>query len=104
MEGGAPFTKDVAYLDGLVRINNFIRVALKKGRPELVRFLFTGKLIAENVPILYELSQKGIVKPPQYLPGWIKDMRYLVTLFNFSAFMDLINLSEVEDHYSKIMS
>lgn len=104
MEGGAPFTKDVAYLDGLVRINNFIRVALKKGRPELVRFLFTGKLIAENVPILYELSQKGIVKPPQYLPGWIKDMRYLVTLFNFSAFMDLINLSEVEDHYSEIMS
>ena len=104
MKGGAPFTKDVAYLDGLVRIYNFVRVALKKGRPELVRFLFTGKIIAENVPLLYELSRNGIVKPPQYLPEWVRDMRYLVTFFNFSAFMDLINLSEVEDHYSEIMS
>ena len=27
VEGGAPFTKDVCYLDGLLRVTNFLRVA-----------------------------------------------------------------------------
>ena len=104
MEGGAPFTKDVAYLDGLVRIYNFVSVALKKGKPEYVKFLFTGKITAESVPILYDLYRDGMVRKPKYLPNWVKDMRYLVTFFNFAAFMDTISFKEVEEHYEQIMN
>src|SRR5688572_33223792 len=32
VEGGAPFTKDVCYLDGLLRVTNFLRIALEIGR------------------------------------------------------------------------
>ena len=103
MQGGAPFTKDVSYLNGFVKIYHFVHVAMKKNRPELVRFLFAGKLTAETVPILYELSRTNLVREPKYLPDWVKDTRYLLTFFNFSAFMDLINLSEVEEHYEHLM-
>ena len=43
VEGGAPFTKDVCYLDGLLRVTNFLRIALVNGRP-FVPLLFAGKL------------------------------------------------------------
>jgi len=104
MGGGAPFTKDVSYLNGFVKIYHFMHVAMKKNRPELVRFLFAGKLTAENVPIIYDLSRDNLVREPKYLPDWVKDPRYLLTFFNFSAFMDLINLSEVEEHYEHLMN
>ncbi|MCH7818376.1 MAG: DUF1704 domain-containing protein [Candidatus Marinimicrobia bacterium] len=104
MRGGAPFTKDVSYLDGFVKIYHFVHVAMKKNRPELVRFLFAGKLTAETVPIIYDLSLDNLVREPKYLPDWVRDTRYLLTFFNFSAFMDLINLSEVEEHYEHLMN
>ena len=104
MQGGAPFTKDVSYLDGFVKIHHFVHVAMKKNRPELVRFLFAGKLTAESVPIIYDLSLNNLVREPKYLPDWVKDTRYLVTFFNFSAFMDLISLAEVEEYYEHLMN
>ena len=104
MQGGAPFTKDVSYLKGFVKIYHFMHVAMKKNRPELVRFMFAGKVTAENVPIIYDLSRENLVREPIYLPDWVKDPRYLLTFFNFSAFMDLINLSEVEEHYEHLMN
>ena len=32
VEGRAPFTKDVCYLDGLLRVTNFLRIALTNHR------------------------------------------------------------------------
>ena len=42
VEGGAPFTKDGCYLDGLLRVTNFLRIALVKGQSQLVRLLFVA--------------------------------------------------------------
>ncbi len=69
-----------------------------------MKFLFTGKITAESVPILFELYKDGMVREPKYLPDWVKDMRYLVTFFNFAAFMDTISLKEVEEHYEHLMN
>jgi hypothetical protein len=52
LEGGAPFTKDVCYLDGLLRVTNFLRVALVKGHLEYVPLFFAGKIEIEDVPLL----------------------------------------------------
>ena len=51
LEGGAPFTKDVCYLDGLLRVTNFLRIALTRGQSGLARQLFAGKLAVEDVPL-----------------------------------------------------
>ncbi|HEY3234985.1 MAG TPA: flavohemoglobin expression-modulating QEGLA motif protein, partial [Polyangiaceae bacterium] len=44
MEGCAPFTKDIVYTKGIVTNYNFLRSAIAHGRPELIRWLFAGKL------------------------------------------------------------
>jgi hypothetical protein len=51
VEGGAPFTKDGCYLDGLLRVTNFLRIALVKGQSQLVRMLFVGKLAVDDTPL-----------------------------------------------------
>jgi hypothetical protein len=51
--GGAPFTKDIAYTKGLVTNYHFIRAAIRACRPELVRYLFVGKVAHEDVPVLH---------------------------------------------------
>jgi len=35
--GGAPFTKDMVYLNGLLRVHNFMRTVVKLGRADLIR-------------------------------------------------------------------
>ena len=64
VEGGAPFTKDISYLKGFVEIYNFVRTEIKYGRPELIPFLFAGKVTLSDVPILYRLHEE---RPSLYL-------------------------------------
>ena len=59
VEGGAPFTKDVCYLDGLLRVTNFLRVALVKGHLEYVPLFFAGKIEVEDVPLFGRLRARG---------------------------------------------
>jgi hypothetical protein len=50
--GGAPFTKDICYSKGIVLDYAFIRACIEHNRPELIPFLFVGKVAHEDVPIL----------------------------------------------------
>lgn len=47
--GGAPFTKDIVNLEGLLRVHNFLRVAVQLDRLDCLRLLFCGKLDIEDV-------------------------------------------------------
>jgi hypothetical protein len=42
--GGAPFTKDVVYLTGLLSINYVIRACFAAGRADCLHLMFCGKL------------------------------------------------------------
>ena len=92
-EGGAPFTKDVCYLDGLLRVNNFLRVALVEGQAEMVRLLFSGKVDVDDVPLLARLAREGLVSAPVYLPAWARDLSYLTAFMSFSAFLGECDLA-----------
>ena len=63
ISGGAPFTKDIVYLDGLIRVHNFLRTLISQGRPDCLLLLFCGKLDMEDIPVLAELSQAGLCQP-----------------------------------------
>ncbi len=93
VEGGAPFTKDVVYLDGLVRVSNFLRVALTHGRADFVEVLFAGKLDLEDIPILAELRREGALVPPTYLPPWATDIPFLAAYMSYSAFLNETDLA-----------
>jgi len=87
MEGGAPFTKDGCYLDGLLRVTNFLRIALVKGQSQLVRMLFVGKLAIDDTPLFDRLAREGLVNEPTYLPAWAKDLSYLTAFMSYAAFL-----------------
>jgi uncharacterized protein (TIGR02421 family) len=87
VEGGAPFTKDGCYLDGLLRVTNFLRSALVKGQSQLVRLLFAGKLAVDDTPIFDRLAREGLVREPIYMPDWARDLSYLTAFMSYTAFL-----------------
>ena len=85
LDGGAPFTKDVVYLGGLLRIHNFMRAALFAKRPDCIRMLFVCKLDLESIPTLCRLASRGLVIPPKHLPKWVEDLRFLVCALAYAS-------------------
>ncbi len=59
--GGAPFTKDVVYLFGLLLVSTVIRAIFSAGRSDCLRLLFCGKLELQDIPALCELACMGLL-------------------------------------------
>jgi uncharacterized protein (TIGR02421 family) len=97
VEGGAPFTKDGCYLDGFLRVTNFLRVALTKGQSRLVRLLFAGKLAVDDLPLCDRLSKEGVLAEPVHLPAWARDLSFLTAFMSYTAFLGRSDLS-AEQH------
>lgn len=102
IEGGAPFTKDISYCRGFVENYNFMRAAIRCGRPELIPFLFVGKLHVDDVPLLYQKHKEGIIDAPKYLPRQFKDMNGIAVWMSFSNFFNLVDLKRIQEHYNKL--
>ena len=64
--GGAPFTKDVVYLYGLLQIGAVIRAIFSVGRADCLLLLFCGKLDFADLPALAELASVGLCQLPRF--------------------------------------
>ncbi len=102
--GGAPFTKDVCYLDGLLRVTNFLRVALVKGHLEYVPLFFAGKIEVGDVPLFGRLQREGAVRAPDYLPDWARDLSYLTAFMSYSAFLGACDLDAERRRYEDLIA
>jgi len=100
--GGYPFTKDIAYTRGLVTNYHFIRSAIRACRPELVRFLFVGKVAHEDVPVLYARVADGVIRPPRYLPPLFSDLNGLAIWMAYSGFFSQMGAQEMYDYYAQL--
>jgi len=100
ISGGAPFTKDIVYLKGLMRVHNFMRTVVSLKRADLIRLLFVGKLDVEDIPALAYLRKEGLIHAPKYLPPWVKDLRFLVSYLAYSAFLNQVKLPGFKRYYS----
>ncbi|MEN6497787.1 MAG: flavohemoglobin expression-modulating QEGLA motif protein [Thermoguttaceae bacterium] len=103
LEGGAPFTKDISYCKGFVTIYNFLRSAIRFGRPELIPFLFAGKIALEDIPVLYALHEDGIVTGPKYLPRQFSSLDGLAAWMAFSNFLNRMDLARIQDTYRRTL-
>ena len=101
LEGGAPFTKDIAYLKGFVLIYNFMRTTIKEGRADLIPFLFAGKAPLEDLPVLFDYHQEGVITLPKYLPPQIKDLNGLAIWMAFSNFLNRMKLEDIMQEKDK---
>jgi uncharacterized protein (TIGR02421 family) len=104
LTGGAPFTKDVVYLHGLLRVHNFLRSAIAARRHDCVHLLFCGKIDLEDLPALALLASEGLLAPPTFLPPWADDMRFLVAYLAYSAFLNRVDLGHVRAHYETLLA
>lgn len=104
LTGGAPFTKDGVYLDGLLRVHSFLRSIVTSGRTDCLRLLFCGKLDIEDMPALVELAAAGLCRPPRYLPPWAADLRYLIAYLAYSRFLNTIDAKRIAAHYTQMLS
>ena len=104
LEGGAPFTKDVCYLDGLLRVTNFLRVALVKGHLDYAPLFFAGKIEVDDVPLFGRLVREGLARPPDYLPEWARDLSYLTAFMSYSAFLGEVDLPAERRRYEDLIS
>ena len=103
LTGGAPFTKDIVYLDGLVRVHNFLRVAVAADRADCIPLLFCGKLDLDDLSVISAMHYEGLCSPAKYLPSWVTDMGFLFSYMAYSSFLNQIDLPRVSEHYSKIL-
>jgi uncharacterized protein (TIGR02421 family) len=103
LTGGAPFTKDIVYLDGLLRVHSFLQALVVNGRADCLRLLFCGKLDIEDIPILGWMTASGICKPATFLPPWAKDMRFLLSFLAYNSFVGQVKFKRVKNHYEKML-
>jgi uncharacterized protein (TIGR02421 family) len=87
LTGGAPFTKDVVYLYGLLEVATVMRVAFAASRVDVLRLLFVGKLAVRDLPALAEGVARGLVHRPVFAPPWASDPRGILALLTLSTFL-----------------
>ena len=98
LSGGAPFTKDIVYLDGLIRVHNFFRSAILRGK-KCNRNIVSGKADLDMHTVKNE--KDGLIEDPIFLPEWVTDMNYLVSYF-FSNFVGKMDYDSVDDFYGSL--
>ncbi|MNZ53272.1 hypothetical protein D3C78_711450 [compost metagenome] len=96
LHGGSAFTKDAAYLTGLIGVHTLLRIAIRDNRPELVGHLFAGRLSLGDTVRLAPLFESGWLQGPVYLPAWASDLRLLAANLAFSAFIARIKLDVLD--------
>lgn len=104
LTGGSAFTKDISYVKGYVENVNFLRSAIYSGHPELLPFFFVGKATLEDLPVLHERAQEGVIAAPHYLPDMFKHVSGLAVWFGFSSSMSLMNLAQVQTHFNELFN
>lgn len=102
--GGAPFTKDISYCRGFVENYNFFRTAIRAGKPDIIPYIFAGKLHVDDVPLLYHKHREGLVDFPKHLPLQFRDLNGLAVWMSFSSFFNRVDLASVQAHYNRLFS
>ena len=93
---GGPFTKDLSYAKGFLLIYNFIRFAISQHKIDAIPLLFTGKIVLDDLPLLIELKQQGILTDPVYLPPPFQDLAAVSAWMSMSLFLNKFDLNELQ--------
>lgn len=104
LTGGAPFTKDSIYLQGLLEVHNYLRTAVRTGDASYIRLLFVGKIDLDDLKAMKTLMEEGLLSAPKYMPPWATDLRYLLSYLAYSTFLNEINLENVAAKYGDLFS
>jgi uncharacterized protein (TIGR02421 family) len=74
------FTKDLAYARGYAEVGRCLRDSLVNNRTKDLSLLFTGKVSVEDLPLIQELVEMGLLAPAHYIPPPYADARALAAI------------------------
>lgn len=96
VRGKVCFTKDGAYLEGVMTIQVFIRKALQEGRADLLGMLFAGRVTTADVITLAPFRDSGLIAPPVYVPPWARDPQRVLATMAYSAATQRLRLDRLD--------
>jgi hypothetical protein len=101
IEGGAPFTKDVAYQRGYCRTFNFLRAALEQRDLDIVRAFLAGKMSVDDAELIRDLIEEGVCTGPVHLPAWFDDIDRLNATVTHSVTMNRFSMPTIARYYAR---
>jgi len=109
VRGGQCFTKDGAYLEGVMTVNLFIRKVLQEGRGDLLPMLFVGRLTLSDAVQLAPFRDSGLIAPSRYVPPWARDPQRVLSIMAFSAAaqrlrLDTFDLQRFVDYEDEVIA
>lgn len=96
---GGPFTKDLSYAKGFILAFTFILYAMAEHQFDAVDLLFVGKLSLEDIPLLIELRDIGLLEHPKYLPPQIADKAALSSLMSVFLYLNKFNFKDIQRNF-----
>ncbi|HEY0502642.1 MAG TPA: flavohemoglobin expression-modulating QEGLA motif protein [Lysobacter sp.] len=96
VRGRVCFTKDGAYLEGVMIVHVFMRKALQEGRGDLLPMLFAGRLTTADVIELAPFRDSGLIAPPLYVPPWARDPQRVLATMAFSTAAQRLRLDRLD--------
>jgi uncharacterized protein (TIGR02421 family) len=100
---GGPFTKDLSYSKGFILIYNYMRLAVQRGLVTRIPLLFVGKTTLDDLHILADLEQEGIITPPKYLPPQFNDLSAVSAWMVYSLFLNRLDLQRMATDFKGIL-
>lgn len=98
-----PFTKDLSYSKGFILIYNFMRLAVQRGLVKRIPLLFVGKTTLEDLHIISDLMEEGIIMPPKYVPPQFADIAALSAWMIYSLFLNRLDLRRLALDFKGIL-
>lgn len=92
---GGPYTKDLSYSKGFILIYNYMRLAVQRGLVSRIPLLFVGKTTLEDLHVLADLLDEGIIVPPKYVPPQFSDIAAVSAWMVYSLFLNRLDLGRL---------
>lgn len=100
---GGPYTKDLSYSKGFILIYNFMRLAVQRGLIKRIPLLFVGKTTLEDLHVLSDLEEEGIITPPKYVPPQFADIAAVSAWMVYSLFLNRLDLQRLALDFKGIL-
>lgn len=98
-----PYTKDLSYSKGFILIYNYIRLAVQRGQLKQIPLLFVGKTTLEDIHVISDLLEEGIVTAPKFVPPQFVDIAALSAWMCYSLFLNKLDLKRMAMDFKALL-
>ena len=109
VRGRTCFTKDGAYLEGLLLVTAFVKRALHENRGDTLRLLFCGRVALGDLVTLAASRDSGLIAAPHYVPPWARHPERVLATLDFSTAaqslrLDTLTLQRFTEYEDEVMA